>query len=140
MGEGELLRDGKDALILAIGSRVMPSLQAAVELEAESGLSVAVYNARFVKPLPETDLVALAGRFDRILTVEENALQGGFGSAVLECLGDAGALSGQTFRRLGVPDHFVEHGQQKELREMLGIHKLGIKDAVLALAGRAGRA
>lgn len=129
LGQGELLRDGTDALIVAIGSRVLPALQAAVELEAESGLSVAVYNARFVKPLPAADLVSLAGRFGRILTVEENALQGGFGSAVLELLSDEGKLSATKVTRLGVPDHFVEHGPQKILREMLGIHKQGIKDA-----------
>jgi len=135
IGHGELLRDGKDAVIIAIGSRVLPALQAATELEAETGLSVAVYNARFVKPLPEADLLDLAGRFDKLLTVEENALQGGFGSAVLEFLSDVGALKGQTVRRLGIPDHFVEHGPQKALREMLGIHKQGIKTAVQTLAG-----
>ncbi|WP_243310067.1 1-deoxy-D-xylulose-5-phosphate synthase [Fundidesulfovibrio agrisoli] len=134
IGEGELLRDGKDAVIVAIGSRVLPALQAAIELEAEEGLSVAVYNARFVKPLPAADLAALAGRFKAMLTVEENALQGGFGSAVLECLADADALSGLTVKRLGIPDHFVEHGPQKVLREMLGIAKGGIKAAALELA------
>jgi 1-deoxy-D-xylulose-5-phosphate synthase len=137
VGQGELLRDGTDALIVAIGSRVLPALQAAVELEAESGLSVAVYNARFVKPLPAEDLTALAGRFGRILTVEENALQGGFGSAVVELLSDEGKLSATTVKRLGIPDHFVEHGPQKVLREMLGIHKQGIKDAVQDLVGKA---
>ncbi|MFZ5428050.1 MAG: 1-deoxy-D-xylulose-5-phosphate synthase [Thermodesulfobacteriota bacterium] len=135
VGQGELLRDGSDAVIVALGSRVLPALQAAMELEAVSGLSVAVYNARFVKPLPEDDLAALAGRFGAMVTVEENALQGGFGSAVLECLAERGALSGLKFKRLGIPDHFVEHGPQKALREMLGIHKDGIKAAVLELAG-----
>ncbi|MBI4961527.1 MAG: 1-deoxy-D-xylulose-5-phosphate synthase [Desulfovibrio sp.] len=139
IGQGELIRDGKDAVIIAIGSRVLPSLLAAVELEKEAGLSVAVYNARFVKPLPADDIIRLAARFGRILTVEENALQGGFGSAVLECLGDANALNGQMVKRLGIPDHFVEHGPQKALREMLGLHKQGIKDAVLGLAGRKGK-
>ena len=132
IGEGELLRDGKDAVIIALGSRVLPSLQAAIELE-EKGLSVAVYNARFVKPLPEEDLKALAGRFSKILTVEENAVQGGFGSAILEYLSDAGALCGQKVKRVGIPDHFVEHGPQKALRELVGIHKGGIKAAVKAL-------
>jgi len=137
IGQGELLRDGKDAVIIAIGSRVLPSLQAAIELETEAGLSVAVYNARFVKPLPEEDILELAGRFGKILTVEENALQGGFGSAVLEFLSDSGALTGQTVKRLGVPDHFVEHGPQKALRELLGIHKEGVKAAVRELAAKA---
>ena len=94
---------------------------------------MAVYNARFIKPLPQQELVALAGRFKAMLTVEENALQGGFGSAVLECLADADALAGLTVKRLGIPDHFVEHGAQKVLREMVGIAKDGIKSAVLEL-------
>jgi 1-deoxy-D-xylulose-5-phosphate synthase len=136
IGQGELLRDGSDALIVAIGSRVLPSLQAALELEGETGLKVAVYNARFVKPLPGEDLKALAGRFDRILTVEENALQGGFGSAVLEFLSDSGALTGQTVTRLGIPDHFVEHGPQAALRAMVGINKEGIKAAARRLNER----
>jgi len=130
IGRGELLRDGSDALIVAIGSRVMPSAQAALELFEESGLNVAVYNARFVKPLPAEELLALAGRFTKILTVEENVLQGGFGSAVLELFCDAGILNGQKIVRLGIPDHFVEHGPQAALREMAGIHKDGIKAAV----------
>jgi 1-deoxy-D-xylulose-5-phosphate synthase len=138
VGQGELLRDGKDALIIAIGSRVLPSLLAAVELENESGLSVAVYNARFVKPLPAEDIVGLAGRFKRILTVEESVLQGGFGSAVLELLSDSNALKGQVVTRLGIPDHFVEHGPQKALREMLGLHKDGIKSTLLELTARKG--
>ncbi|GFK95555.1 1-deoxy-D-xylulose-5-phosphate synthase [Fundidesulfovibrio magnetotacticus] len=133
VGEGELLRDGKDAVIVAIGSRVLPSLLAAEELERESGLSVAVYNARFVKPLPEADLLDLAGRFGRIVTVEENAVQGGFGSAVLELLADRGALTGQRVLRLGIPDHFVEHGPQKALRELTGISKDGVKRALRGL-------
>jgi len=136
IGQGELLRDGKDALIVAIGSRVLPALQAAVELEAETGLTVAVYNARFVKPLPAEDLVALAGRFKRILTVEENAVQGGFGSAVVELLSDEGKLGKTRVKRLGIPDHFVEHGPQIALREMVGIHKEGIKNAVKAFTAK----
>jgi 1-deoxy-D-xylulose-5-phosphate synthase len=133
IGQGELLRDGSDVLIVAIGSRVLPSLQAAVELESEAGLKVAVYNARFVKPLPGEELLSLAGRFSRILTVEENVLQGGFGSAVLEFLADSGALTGLTVKRLGISDHFVEHGPQPALLEMVGIHKQGIKVAVRRL-------
>jgi len=135
IGQGELLRDGSDVLIVAIGSRVMPSFAAALELEKD-GLQAAVYNARFVKPLPAEELIALAGRFKKIVTVEENVLQGGFGSAVLELLSDAGALHGQKIVRLGIPDHFVEHGPQAALREMVGIHKDGIKAAVRNLIER----
>ena len=66
-------------------------------------------------------------------SLEEHMLAGGFGSAVLEFLNDAGALTGQTVKRVGIPDHFVEHGPQKVLRELVGIHKEGIAAAVREL-------
>ncbi len=139
IGQGELLRDGTDAVIIALGSRVCPALECAEELEAELGLSIAVFNARFVKPLPEAQLLELAGRFSRVLTAEEGCLSGGFGSAVLELYADKGALSGLTLHRVGVPDQFIEHGKAKELRALAGIDKAGIKRAVLELVGLAGR-
>ena len=132
IGKGELVRDGADALVVTLGSRVYPSIEAAMELE-KSGPDVAVFNARFVKPLPRKQLLELAARFDRILLVEENALAGGFGSAVLEMFNEAGVLSGKTVRCLGIPDAFVEHGTQKELRALLGIDKNGIKRALRKL-------
>ncbi len=137
MGRGELVREGRDAVIVAIGSRVVPSVVAANELAAETGKEVAVFNARFVKPLPAAQLLELAGRFPLFLTVEENVLEGGFGSAVLECLADAGALSGLTVRRLGLPDAFVEHGAQRALRALCGLDKAGIKAALASLLGLA---
>jgi 1-deoxy-D-xylulose-5-phosphate synthase len=133
LGQGELLRDGADAVILALGSRVYPAVEGAQELQAEHGLSVAVFNARFVKPLPEAQILELAERFDRIITVEEGCLAGGFGSAVLELLADRNHLAGRTVRRVGIPDLFVEHGTSKELRARVGIDKAGIKAAVLEL-------
>lgn len=135
MGQGVLLRQGTDALVVAIGSRVMPAVAAADALAAATGREVAVFNARFVKPLPMAQLLDLAGRFPLWLTVEENVLQGGFGSAVVECLSDAGALSGVTVRRLGLPDAFVEHGSQKALQALCGIDKNGIQAALAALLG-----
>ena len=137
IGEGELLRDGADAVIIALGSRVYPALEAAQTLEAESGLSVAVFNARFIKPLPEAQLLELAGRFQRIVTAEEGCLAGGFGSAVLEFLSDQDMLAGRTVKRVGIPDQFVEHGTSKELRARVGIDKAGIKAAVLGVVGTA---
>jgi len=133
IGQGEMLRDGTDAVIIALGSRVYPALECAQELEAELGLSLAVFNARFVKPLPEAQLLELAGRFKRILTAEEGCLSGGFGSAVLEFYADQGELAGLTLHRVGVPDQFIEHGKAKELRALAGIDKAGIKRAVLGL-------
>jgi 1-deoxy-D-xylulose-5-phosphate synthase len=135
-GQGELLRDGADALVVAIGSRVYPALECAQELEAEHGLNVAVFNARFIKPLPEAQLLELARSYKRILTVEEGCLAGGFGSAVLEFYADAGVLSKLDVRRVGVPDQFIEHGAAKDLRARAGIDKGGIKRALLELCGR----
>ncbi|MGE4424265.1 MAG: 1-deoxy-D-xylulose-5-phosphate synthase [Pseudodesulfovibrio sp.] len=134
IGKGELMRDGEDALVITIGSRVYPAVEAAMEL-VEDGLHVAVFNARFVKPLPEKQLLELAGRFERILLVEENALAGGFTSAVLELFTDRDVVGGKHIKRLGLPDEFVEHGTQKELRHMLGIDKDGIKQALRTLCG-----
>ncbi|MEF2144077.1 MAG: 1-deoxy-D-xylulose-5-phosphate synthase [Desulfovibrionaceae bacterium] len=133
LGVGELDRDGKDALIITLGSRVYPALEAAMELAETEGLEVAVFNARFVKPLPMAQLRELAGRFKRILLVEENARQGGFSSAVLEALADEDMLADKRVRRLGLPDVFVEHGTQKELRAMIGIDKEGIKKGIKEL-------
>ncbi|WP_319581798.1 1-deoxy-D-xylulose-5-phosphate synthase [uncultured Pseudodesulfovibrio sp.] len=132
IGKGELMRDGEDALIITIGSRVYPAVEAAMEL-VEDGLHVAVFNTRFVKPLPEEQLLELAARFDRILLVEENALAGGFGSAVLELFAAHDVMDGKRVKQLGIPDEFVEHGSQKELRHMLGIDKDGIKRALTTL-------
>ncbi|WP_147822273.1 1-deoxy-D-xylulose-5-phosphate synthase [Salidesulfovibrio onnuriiensis] len=132
LGRGELVREGGDAVIVTLGSRVYPSIEAAMELE-EQGMSVAVFNARFIKPLPEAQLLELAEKYRRILLVEENSLAGGFGSAVLELFNERGLLGGLTIKRLGLPDEFIEHGTQKQLRSMLGIDKQGILRAAREL-------
>lgn len=131
-GEGELLRDGTDAAIVSAGSMTMPALAVAKRLQAE-GRNVAVFDARWVKPLPEAQILELAGRFDRLLLLEENALAGGFSSAVLELLSDRAALRGQRIHRLGLPDTFVEHGAQKLLRQKLGLDEDGIYEALQKL-------
>jgi len=135
LGRGELLREGADAVILAYGSRVYPALECAEELAAERGLSVGVFNARFVKPLPAEQILDLAGRVPRIVTAEEGCLAGGFGSAVLELLADADLLSCCRVRRVGLPDHFIEHGKAKDLRALAGVDKGGIRRAVLSVLG-----
>jgi 1-deoxy-D-xylulose-5-phosphate synthase len=114
LGKAEVLTRGKDLLILAIGSRVYPCLEAAKGLKKE-GYSASVVNCRFVKPL-EPRLPQMASRTGRVLIVEENTLQGGFGSAVLESLADRG-VHNVTIKRLGIPDIFIEHGSQDILRE-----------------------
>ncbi len=124
IGKGEVLREGKDLLIVAIGSTVYPSLRAAQRLK-EVGIDAAVINSRFLKPLDKNLLCHWAARTGRVLTVEENVLMGGFGSAVLELFQERGLLSIQV-RRLGIPDHFVEHGPQSLLRGKYGIDENGI--------------
>jgi len=124
VGKAEVLRDGSDLVILAVGNMVHPSLEAADRLKAE-GISVAVVNARFVKPLDEELILQAARKTGRVLTVEEHALAGGFGSAVLECL-ESNGLAGIKTHRIGLPDAFIEHGSQKVLRRKYGLDAEGI--------------
>ena len=123
IGKSEVLREGNDLQILAIGSMVYPSLHAAATLEKE-GLSVGVVNCRFVKPLDKGlgDIVSSSGR---VLVVEENIRQGGFGGAILELFNDLG-LKNMSVKRIGLPDKFVEHGPQDILREKYGLDSTGI--------------
>ena len=124
IGRGEVLREGKDILIIAIGVTVYPSLRAAEKL-ADVGIEAAVINARFLKPLDANLLCDRAKKTGKVLTVEENVLQGGFGSALLELFQERGLLSIQV-KRLGVPDTFLEHGSQSLLRGKYGIDETGI--------------
>ena len=133
VGRAELLREGEDLLIVAVGQRVPSALEAAERLEA-GGIRAGVVNARFIKPLDADLILALASRAGRVLTVEENALQGGFGSAVLELLADAG-LSKVRVRRLGIPDRFVEHASQALLLRRLGLDAEGIAEAAREMVG-----
>jgi 1-deoxy-D-xylulose-5-phosphate synthase len=131
IGKGEVLREGQDILIIAIGSTVYPSLHAAERL-ADVGIQAAVINSRFLKPLDGTLLCDWAKRTGKVLTVEENVLQGGFGSAVLELFQERGIFSIQV-KRLGIPDTFVEHGPQTLLREKYGIDEKGIFKGVMEM-------
>ncbi|RJP19635.1 MAG: 1-deoxy-D-xylulose-5-phosphate synthase [Deltaproteobacteria bacterium] len=118
-GKGELLAEGKDVLLLGIGSTVATCLQAAEALQT-SGVSAAVVDARFVKPLDADLLLPLIRRIGKVITVEENVLAGGFGSAVMEMLEEHEEHPHQ-FRRIGIRDRFVEHGTQSELRAAYGL-------------------
>jgi 1-deoxy-D-xylulose-5-phosphate synthase len=124
IGKAELLMDGNDVAIIAIGSMVYPSLAAAKRL-ATDGITAAVVNARFVKPLDAELILALAKKTCRVVTAEEHALLGGFGSAVLECL-DASLMTGVKTLRIGLPDAYIEHGAQKVLRQKYGLDADGI--------------
>jgi len=130
IGEAELLRDGDDAAIIAIGSLVHPALEAAIEL-ATQGLSVAVLNARFVKPLDAARVVALARRCRALVTAEEHSGMGGFGGAVLEALAAAGVVL--PVRCLALPDRPVEHGDPEQQKAAFGLDPDGIARAVQSL-------
>ncbi len=126
VGKGEIVYDAENAnlAIVAIGSTVYPAIAAAVKLKAE-GINARVINARFVKPLDEGLLCDTAKSIKRIITVEENVLMGGFGSAVLELFEEKG-IHDVIIKRLGIKDKFVEQATQKELRRMYGIDDEGI--------------
>lgn len=123
VGKGEKLRDGKDGVIFAIGAMV-PETLVAVEMLASEGLDLAVIDPVFLKPLDEELLVAEAVRTGLVFTVEENVLQGGFGSAVLELFCEAGL--NVPVKRIALPDKFVEQGSQAELRARYGLDAKGI--------------
>jgi len=123
IGRGELLRQGTDVLIIAIGVLVGEALQAA-KLLSQKGVEACVVDARFVKPLDRELLLCQAEKVPLVITAEENALQGGFGSAVLELLNDAGLT--MPVIRVGIPDSFVDQGSQKELRATLGLDAAGL--------------
>jgi len=131
IGKGEVLQRGNDVLILAIGRSVNDALIAHATL-AEQGISATVVNCRFVKPLDVDLISALAREIPRIITVEENVRQGGFGSAVLEGLSDQG-ITGFRLECIGIPDIFVEHGSQKMLRSKYGIDASSIVNAAKRL-------
>jgi 1-deoxy-D-xylulose-5-phosphate synthase len=119
IGKGEILIKGDDIVILAIGATVYPALLAHTDLKNQ-GISATVVNCRFVKPLDSDLIVSLAKQSPHIITVEENVRQGGFGSAVLECLSNHKVSECQV-TCLGISDAFVEHGPQDLLRSMCGI-------------------
>jgi 1-deoxy-D-xylulose-5-phosphate synthase len=128
IGKGELLKDGSDLAIIAIGSTVNPALAAAEKLSVE-GFKIKVINARFVRPLDEELILKTAAAIKKIITVEENMLQGGFGSAVLELLAEKG-FTDIVVKRLGIPDEFVRHATQAGQRHKYGLDEEGIILAV----------
>lgn len=129
IGKAKLEREGKDnVVIVAIGNMVYPSIEAAKILE-NRGISPTVINARFVKPI-DKEMLKLVLPYKYVITVEENALNGGFGSAVLEVIADEN-IKVKGVLRIGIPDVFVEHGSQDILRGIYGLDKSGISNSVL---------
>ena len=130
IGKGEILRDGKDVAILAIGATVAPALEAAREL-AKDNIEAIVVNARFAKPLDSQLILDVAAQTKYIVTVEENTVIGGFGNSVGDLLQKAGRCDIR-LKIIGVPDEFVEHGTQEILRAKYGLDAKGITRAVLS--------
>ncbi len=134
IGKGKVLTQGEDVLVLAIGRPVNDALSAH-GLLAVKGISATIVDCRFVKPIDRELICALAEKIPRIITIEEHVCQGGFGSAVLECLNDEG-VTDVTVKRIGLPDTFVEHGPQELLRSKYGIDATAIVRAAKKLMAR----
>jgi 1-deoxy-D-xylulose-5-phosphate synthase len=137
IGRGELLVEGDDLAIIAIGVTVYPAMEAALLLK-DKGINAAVINARFVKPLDRELILSWARRTGMLVTAEENALAGGFGSAVLELLEEE-RVFGVKVKRIGIPDRFIEQGSQEQLRKDLGFDAAGIAATIEAFVGQKGK-
>ena len=129
LGKAELLRQGKDLAILALGSLAYPALEAAANLKRE-GIDVAVVNARFVKPLDQMLLRQMATQCHALVTIEEGMVAGGFGSAVSEALETIG-LHTVPLLRIGLPDQFIEHGKRAELLALCQLDADGLSRRIL---------
>ncbi|HJV36531.1 1-deoxy-D-xylulose-5-phosphate synthase [Geomonas sp.] len=134
VGKGELVRKGKDGAIIAIGTMVQAAVEAAEEL-AKEGVELSVMNARFVKPIDRDLIIQLCGT-GMLFTLEDNVLQGGFGTAVLEVLEEEGII-GVKVTRLGYPDSYVEQGEQAELKAAYGLDVPGVVKSVRKARGAA---
>ncbi len=136
LGKAETIRPGTDGTIIACGT-ILPECVAAAERLAADGLDVAVINARFIKPLDQDLLLATVKNSPFVVTVEEAALMGGFGSALLEACNDHQQTTTH-LRRLGIPDAFIEHGERPELLADLGLDADGITRSCRQLATQVG--
>lgn len=129
VGKGRCMKDGTDIAVLTLGPIGNVAADAIAEAEKESGVSVAHYDMRFLKPLDTALLDEVGSRFKRVVTVEDGARIGGLGSAVLEYFADKGVKPDVV--RLGLPDNFVEHGKPEELYRIVGLDKESIKKTLL---------
>jgi 1-deoxy-D-xylulose-5-phosphate synthase len=125
-GKAEILKEGTDGVLFAYGAMVQRCLQAAEKL-SEKGVEVTVINARFAKPLDKELILDLVRNNTLIMTVEDHALMGGFGSAVLELVSEEGENTSKIVR-VGIPDRFIEHGTRNLMLKNLGLDEFGIAD------------
>lgn len=131
IGKAEILREGTDGVLLAYGAMVYRCMQAAERL-SEKGVEVTVVNARFAKPLDKELILRLVRNNKLILTVEDHALMGGFGSAVLEFVSDEGENVNKIVRA-GIPDRFMEHGPRNLILKNIGLDENGIAEKFIAM-------
>jgi 1-deoxy-D-xylulose-5-phosphate synthase len=129
IGKAEILRKGKNLLILTTGPIVYTILEAAEELK---NINPTVVDAKFIKPLDENLILELAKKNKKIITVETNSVTGGFGSAVIELLNKESIKS--DILRIGVPDRFIEHGEENKLLESIGLDKKSLKERITKFA------
>ena len=132
IGKGREVRKGKNIAILSLGHIGNYALEAA-EMLAEEQIDAAVYDMRFAKPLDEQLLIEVFENFDKVITIEDGCLMGGFGSAIVEFMADKGYHS--KVKRLGIPDEIIEHGTQQELHKQCGFDPEGIYNTALKLVG-----
>jgi len=128
IGKGEKMKEGKDVAILTIGTVFNTASKAITEVEKTRNASIALFDLRFLKPLDEALLHEIGKSFDKIITIEDGILNGGFGSAIVEFMSDNGYSP--KIKRLGIPDKFIEHGTPEELYALLELDYQGIKKAV----------
>jgi 1-deoxy-D-xylulose-5-phosphate synthase len=124
IGKGEVMREGADATIFAIGNEVWPAVHAA-EVLAKEGINVAVVNGRFIKPLDDELINRFCKPGAKVITVEEGSLAGGYGSAIMERATQLG-IDGVKYHCIGIPDEYVHHGTQDILRAQYDLHTEGI--------------
>nr|MEE4269411.1 1-deoxy-D-xylulose-5-phosphate synthase [Candidatus Krumholzibacteria bacterium] len=137
LGQSETLREGEALAILAVGSMVAPALEAAENL-ASRGLKAEVVDMRFIKPLDEDLLASVWARHQLVFTIEENALAGGFGAAVLEWAAAQEDSAGPRVVNIGIPDRFQEHASRAELLADMGLDADGILERVSQEVSRLG--
>lgn len=131
VGRGRKMKDGTDLAVITLGPVGNDAARALARAEQDTGLSVAHYDLRFLKPLDQDMLHEIGQNFKRIVTVEDGVLMGGMGSAVLEFMSDNGYAP--NVKRLGIPDCFVQHGTVQELRKICGIDETGIYNAIIQM-------
>lgn len=129
IGKAEKILDGDDIAILAVGSMV-DYAEKAIPLLKEQGYNAELFNMRFIKPLDEQLLEQIAAKHEKIVTIEENNLPGGFGSAVIEFFADRNYKN--DILRIGIPDNFIDHGTQAELHKQISIDPDGIVSQISA--------